>query len=192
MLRGMSDTREWTFTSRDGESRTFQQQELTIDGEAALFGLIAGSVVELQKKDFPFDRVADLFPEEGEDGEAVFGPDTLSLASQMATVIATTAPHIIPKAAAILLGIFPTDEYGKPNKDYNETVAFLRKSIHAADAAEMFQTFVEQNDVQRLTVPFVTAVGMVSRAGENLPTRGSTQTIGAKAQTRSTSPATTS
>ncbi len=172
----MSDTRTWTFIRRTGkegpdEKRIFQQSELTIDGEMQIFGLIAEAIPILQEAKFPFDQLPALFPEKAED----FGADTLLAVGGMATAIAKAAPDLITKATAIVLGIHPRDINGKPNADYDDQMLFLRLSIHTADVVEMFETFLEQNDIERLKSPLVAAWQKVMEAAppemtERLPT----------------------
>jgi hypothetical protein len=158
----MSDARLWSFTRRapvdehgnpvgDDERRTFVQQELTLDGETQLFGLVAEAVPRMQGAGFPFDRIMEIFPDE----ENQFGPEAISAVAEMAQTLAVIAPDLVTRAAAVTLGIFPKDIDGKPNRHYDEQVGFLRQSMHTADVVEMFETFVEQNDVKRLQAPFV-------------------------------------
>jgi len=158
----MSDARLWSFTRRapvdaqgnptgEDERRTFVQQELTLDGEMQLFGLVAEAIPRLQSVGFPFQRIQEVFPDENNE----FGPGVLPAVSEMAQTLAVVAPDIVTRAAATCLGIFPKDINGKPNRAYDEQLAFLRHAMHTADVVEMFQTFVEQNDIERLQAPFV-------------------------------------
>lgn len=132
------------------ETRHFVQQELTIDGEMQLFGLISEAIPRLTKAGFPFDKLGALFP----DDMTGYGPETLKVVAEMATSVSAAAPDLLSRAAAICLGIFPKDIDGKPNRDYDEQVAFIRGSLHVADVVEMTETFIEQNDIERLKGPF--------------------------------------
>lgn len=194
----MSDTREWTFIRRSdeppgtGEKRVFTQAELTIDGELHLFGLIAEAIPMLQKADFPFDDIPKLFPED----ESQFGPETLKAISNMAQSITVAAPDLITRAVAVALGIFPRDINQKPNKDFDDQVLFLRQSIHVADVVEMFEVFIEQNDIERLKSPFVTAWEKVMAVAppqmtENLPRMTNTQEASATPSTEPSTPSST-
>lgn len=159
----MSDARLWSFTRRapvdakgnptgEDERRTYIQQELTIDGEMHLFSLIAEAIPRLQTAGFPFERIADIFPDENNQ----FGPDTIPAVSEMAQTLIVVAPDLITRAVSVCLGIFPKDINGKPNRSYDEDLKFLRQSIHTSDVVEMFETFTEQNDIERLQAPFMT------------------------------------
>jgi hypothetical protein len=162
----MSTHRVWRFTRRpridengvaqgEPETRTYIQQELTLDGEFHLFNLIAEGVPILKRADFPFERIMDVFPDE--DIDASFGPEALAAVADMARVAASVAPDIITRMAAIVLGVFPTDIDRSPNPAYDDHVMFLRSSMKSADVVEMVETFIEQNDIERLRAPFARA-----------------------------------
>lgn len=152
------DIREWTFTDkRSAESRTFQQAELTIDGEMQAFRLVGDAIAELRAADFPFDRLSDLFPDDGD-----LTNIDLALVHEMLTVIASKASLLLTRGALIMLGVFEFDEDGKRNPEYQDTYKFLRRVLHTADVVEMIETFVQQNDIERLRAPFSRAWAAVT------------------------------
>lgn len=166
-------TREWRITDKkSGETRTYIQSELTIDGEAQLFGLTGRVVQALGKEGFPFDKVKDAFGFgnlDATDDVDVGGVqwDQIGYLLGLAT---TALPWASAECAAILMGEFATDENGRPNKDWPDTVAFMRRSIHMADLIEMLKTFADQNDITRLAAPFVTALIRMGQAPRTTPT----------------------
>lgn len=178
------DARQWTFTDKrvdPPESRTYEQAELTIDGETQLFGLIARTVGHLKDIDFPFEQLGSVVrevpdPDKPDETMQVFD---VPLAGALLGQVASAVPSFLSQAAAVMLGLFPYDDDGRRNTGYDDEVKFLRRSLHLADAAEMIQTFTEQNDIARLRAPFRMAMGTLSSLGTQSPstspsTKGST------------------
>lgn len=155
------DIRQWTIPFRGGpDSRVYEQRELTIDGEAQLIAIVGRSVGVLRANKFPFDRLGEVFPESGSLGDIRW--DT---AAELLGMAASAAPGIIAEAVACLFGIFPSDEYGKRNKDYADEVAFIRRHIHLADAVDILEVAAQQNDIKRLTSPFAKGRAMLATYG---------------------------
>lgn len=168
--------REWQFTSRKTqEERVYLQQELTIDGEAALIGLVITVARQLADTGFPFQKLADLIGEEEQ---------TLdwAVAEELLTHALTVAPRAGSEAAAILFGYFPTTEAGRLNPEYEEQVVWLRGVLHLADLVEVLEAFATQNDWERLQRPFGSALrrgmtlGLVAQTSGGSETRPSAPT----------------
>ena len=160
------DVRQWTFPvrPRNGvEPRTYEQRELSIDGEMQLFALVARTSERLREADFDFSRVGAVFGwGDDPDSASVENVDWKAVPALLAAA-AQVAPAVLSEAAALMLGIFPMDQNGSRNKDWGDEVAFLRSSLHTADVVEMLETAAAQNDVERLLSPFARAREMLSR-----------------------------
>ena len=149
--------RRWTLTAKRGphagEPRLYEQTELTIDGEMALIALGNRAFSSLTATGYDISRLGDIFPDEMHVQDINWGAVT-----DLLSAIASAAPPLIAEAAAVLVGIFPTDENGARNPNYADEVSFLRSSIGLADFVEMLETFLSQNDIERLRRPFERAM----------------------------------
>ena len=170
MADAYPDVRQWTFPARPRANvtpRTYEQRELTIDGEMQLFSLLSRTVVRLRATGFEFERLGEVFvnPEGDTPEEAAAAKGTIrwDTAAVLIGQAAEVAPGAIAQLAALLLGIFPVDHQGVRNPGFADEVGFLREHIKMADVMEMLETAAEQNDVRRLTAPFAKARGLWSR-----------------------------
>lgn len=148
--------REWSFRNkRRDEERAYLQQELTIDGEAALIGLVIRMAKLLSDVGFPFQKLADL----------ITSDEKPQIDWAVAEDLLTTALVLVPRAGAeacaILFGYLPTTEMGRPNAEYVEQVNWLRQCLHLSDIVAVLDAFAAQNDWERLSRPF----GMAMRKG---------------------------
>lgn len=140
------DTRTWSLTSKAGVTKTFEQSELTIDGEVRIVQLANATIQSLNKAGFPWEEVATVVDKQGDwDWAKLSG--LLSLA-------VTEVPEFVSESACILFDISPFDEEGRRNTAYESDKLFIRKSINFAKWIEVMQTFVDQNDYERLIRPF--------------------------------------
>lgn len=158
------DIHVWTIPLRPRpgvEQRTYEQRELSMDGEARLFSLLAQTAERLRKDGFDFGALINMFPDVDPDNPTAalsqyerldFG----ALAGMLGKV-AEAAPFLLSEGAATLLGIFPVDYMGNRNTKYREEVAFLRQNLHLSDVVEMLEVAWSQNDTKRLLSPFVRA-----------------------------------
>lgn len=146
---------------RTGETRTFQQSELTIEGEARLIRIVHETAVALNEVGFPWTKLGPLFDE---------GPTDWDTVIELLGITALHAPKAIADATATFFGVYPTDEDGSRNDDYDKTVRFIRSSIKVVDFVEFVKTFTEQNDYQRLADPIGAVLGQASQ------TRAATKT----------------
>jgi hypothetical protein len=150
--------REWTFRRKapDGaeEERHYTQQELTIDGELQLFAIANRSVSALSDAEFPFHRLGELFRAES---VSKVGDVDWALASEMLSHAAGAAPLMVAEVAATMLGQHATDGRGRRDPAFDEEVAFLRQAMHLSDFVDMVETFVAQNEVERLRRPLARA-----------------------------------
>lgn len=163
MARLDTTPRPWTFRDpKTNEERTYEQRELTIDGEIQMFSLLSRSLGRLREVGFPFEDLAKVIPTDASDMEHY----DWKAAGDMAAMAALAVPSLASEAMAIMLGMFPVDENGKRDATWNEDVAFIRRSIHVADVVEAIQTFVAQNDVERLQAPFVSLIRSVMIRGQ--------------------------
>lgn len=133
------------------EARTFYQSELTIDGEAALLGLVSRTILQLAERGIPISTIGTLMDMATNE---VDWPKVTSLLSQASPIL----PQLGSEVAAILTGYYPIDEFGHPADDWKAAVAWMRGAISIPILVEMLQVFTEQNDYKRLSVPFATAV----------------------------------
>lgn len=192
MSEAYPDVHEWTFTNkRTGESRVYQQSELTLDGEMQAFALLARTVTRLREADFPFDRLENVFPAAGGGLSDIDWAEVAVMLGQVASI----APGLVSETAAVLLAIFPVDEHNKRNPDYPGEVAFLRSAMHLSDLVEMLEVASNQNDTERLLAPFVKARAVLTSFGagatEVASTPPSTSSSATGTARRATSAATT-
>lgn len=150
---------EWTLRNkRTGEVRTFEQAELTIDGEVALFHLLQRAIVSLSEKGYPFDRLV----------AAINRPTTEFDWREIADLLGKALyelPSLASEAACVLFGIFPFDENGGRNKDFETEKAYIRKSLDVATLVEIVKVAMEQNDYERLARPFSEALQRMEELG---------------------------
>lgn len=138
-------TKQWEFGGQ-----TFEQSELTIDGEAQLLSLTARTVGTLAERGFPFERLAGVIEDSGAVNMRVIG--------ELLPLVMTEVPEFASESAVILFGIFPVDEEGKLNPDYDRAKRLLRRSLKFTSWFDMLELFMQQNDYQRLIAPFASAV----------------------------------
>ena len=167
----------WEFTNRKtGESRTYEQNELTIDGEVQLFGLINRVILALNERNFPWDRVYALT-------DPAVGIDWTEVSSLVGLAL-IEVPSAASEFACIVFGVYPFDEDGKRNKDFDGEKAFIRSCITIPRLTDMLEVFVQQNDYQRLARPFGAAFRQLAEIG--------TQQMAAKALPAQPEPSTSS
>lgn len=147
-----ADAVEWTLVnSRRKENRTYQQVELSIEGEARLLSLAreAGRILTEAQVDWPrIGRMIDT------------GEWEWDYLLEMLGLVQEKAPHLIAESTLTFLGIFPTDENGQPNPKYNDERAFIHGAVNFTRWVDMIQTFIAQNDYRRLAVPFGKALNL--------------------------------
>ena len=136
---------EWTLKHRDGEERTYRQTELAIEGEARMLGLAhkAGSI--LKDRAFNFEDLVAMV----DDGQ----PRWKAILDAIG-IIVEEAPGLIAEAALVLLGIYPTNLDGTPNREFDDHERFIRATVSSAKFFDMMRVFVTQNDYQRMAGPF--------------------------------------
>lgn len=144
--------------------RRYVQTELTIDGEIKLLQLVGRTVQRIGEDEFPWSRLVDVFDEETE-------TTNVPLAAELVTRALVYVPSFAVDSALILFGVFDVDENNKPNPEFDEHKAHLRKHIRVADWVELLVEFFEQNDYKRLIAPFAQVVKTAMRPYlEPLPT----------------------
>lgn len=142
---------EWVLTiPKTGESRTFYQSELTIDGEVALLSLATRMVGQLVEMDFPLHEVADL-----QDAD---GSLNVPLAAKLTSLAGPIIPPISAESSAIVFGYLPTDDFGRRDPEFDEVQKFIRKALTITRWYDVIQVFMAQNDVNRLIAPFANAL----------------------------------
>ena len=142
---------------RSEEVREYIQTELTIEGEARLLGLVHETAAKLNDAGFPWDQLGPLFDERE--------PMDWVMATDLLARVATVAPDAITDAVTIFLGIYPTNEDGSRNADYEDERRFIRSAVKFATFVDMVKTFAEQNDYQRLADPIGAILGQAARTG---------------------------
>lgn len=148
---GMPPTRRWTLrNARSGETREFQQSELPIEGEARLLAIVNDTAVKLVDTGFAFEKVPALFDD---------GPTDWDVVRDLLGAIVAFAPDAIVDATTALLNIYPTNEDGTRNAEYDKDWRFLKGSVKSTTFVEMLQWFAETNDYQRLAAPFGEIIG---------------------------------
>lgn len=163
---------------RRKETRTYTQTELALDGEARLIQLAAKAASVLAQGGYTLTDIWQMFevgmekPEDVEWGEA----------TTLIEYIAAYAPALLAEATTVYLGIFPTDELGNPNPEYEDHLAFIRGSVRLATFVDMTRLFMRQNDYRRLLAPFSKTLadaagsfGGASDSGEPEPSPGPSQ-----------------
>jgi len=139
---------EWTLrNARTKDVRVYEQSELSIEGEARLIvlGRRLGDV--LTEGGYSWNDIPDVLGDESRAGDWAKGVE-------MVTYLAQYAPDLIAEAATVLLGVYPTNEDGSRNADYESERVFLRGALNVTRFVDMVRIFIAQNDYQRLIAPF--------------------------------------
>jgi hypothetical protein len=152
--------KQWEFRHlQTGEVRMYEQRELSIDGEVQLFGLANRAIERLSQKEFPWHKVRETL--EVADSDAGLSGIDWNAIRDLVTIAMAEVPELGSEMVTILLGIFPTDERGNRNKDFEEEVKWLRGALKFERLIDMLQVFGEQNEYKRLALPFVGRVRSV-------------------------------
>lgn len=156
----------WTLRNvKTQEVRTFEQSELTIDGEVRLIQLANETIRILNEKGFPWDEVGNVVAEDGTwDWPKV---------SELLTLVITEIPEFVAESTAILFSLSPFDDEGRRNRDYERDKLFIRNSISFPRWIEIVQKFTEQNDYERLARPFGLALTRAMDMGSRVLPRSS-------------------
>ncbi len=139
---------DWKLTKGRGndiEERTYEQRELSIEGEARLLGMARQIGVVLKESDVNLAQFSDMVKTGNPDWQVIF--DAL-------TLIVEHAPRLLAETVLTLLGIFPTLDDGSPNTKYDDDVKFIRATVNTAKVHDMARVFVEQNEYERIARPF--------------------------------------
>lgn len=148
--KAIPSTVEWSLRNqRRKDTRHYEQTELSIEGEARLLSLARRTGEVLQNEaGLDFDRIADMFsPDSKLDWGYIY---------HLADVVLERAPEIVTDATLVMFSIFPTEEDGTPNKNYEDERLFVRGAINLSKFSAILQVFAEQNDYRRLAGPFWT------------------------------------
>lgn len=132
--------------ARTKVTRIFEQVELSIEGEARLVSMGPKVAQVLDESGRTWTELQDVFTN-------VISTD-YKVVWDLLTVSATYAPDLVADLGTILLGIYPTDEAGAPNPDFEADRTFLRGALNIRQMVELFATFVAQNDYRRILAPF--------------------------------------
>jgi len=137
---------EWALThKRSGETRTFVQTELPIEGEARMLGLVRQIGETLKDKAFDWERLGGMLDRGDLEWDFIL---------QSIHLVEEEGPQFVVDSAAILLGVYPTNEDGSANQSYEADKAFIRGSINTDLWTRMLRTYADQNDYQRMVRPF--------------------------------------
>jgi hypothetical protein len=141
---------EWTLSTED-ETRTYTQKPLTIFGEGRALALVRkiGDVVLSEQADIDLSAIGRMIDEGDIDWAVVL---------KVLELIGEQGPELIVDSTCLMLGIFPVIKGGEPNPEYDNHWDFIGRSIRFAMWTEMVQTFITQNDYQRLARPFFTRI----------------------------------
>lgn len=154
----LPETKSWELRdTKTGEVRTFEQSELSIEGEVRLVQLAGSTINRLNERGFPWDKAAEMLDENAN--------IDWSLASDMLMLALVDVPDIVAESTCILFGLYPVDESGVRNKDYDADKVFLKRSLNFARWIDILTVFTEQNDYQRLAKPFSLAVTRAMETG---------------------------
>jgi hypothetical protein len=153
----LPDIKTWELRDKSGQVRTFEQTELSIEGEVRIVQLAGQTIDRLNKAGFPWDEVAAIFAEEGQIDWA--------RASDILMLVIAEVPEFVAESTCILFGLYPVDENGVRNKDYDADKKFIRQSLNFTRWVEILEVFTEQNDYKRLARPFSMAVTRAMEAG---------------------------
>jgi hypothetical protein len=143
----VTGTVEWELRSaRTKAVRTFEQSELSIEGEARLVSLGRKLAVALGEMGYTLDELASVLnDEERTDWQFIF---------EVLTKAADYVPDLAADFGTVLLGIYPTEEDGTPNGAFETDRRFLRSALNMRTLVEMLQVFTVQNDYRRVLAPF--------------------------------------
>lgn len=147
----------WEFRDRAGVTRTFEQNELKIDGEVRLVQLAGATIKRLTEAGFPWQDVTKVF---AEDGSILWDK-----ASDMLMLAVSEVPELVAESTMILFELHPKNEDGTRNKEYDTDKAFIRRAINMTRWIEIVMKFTEQNDYERLARPFSLAATRAMEAG---------------------------
>lgn len=153
----IQEVKTWELRNRAGETRTFEQAELSIEGEVRIIQLAGATVKRLNDQGFPWDEVARIFDETQQINWAQ--------ASDVLMLAIAEIPELVAESCAILFGLYPVDEKGVRNKDYDSDKLYIRQSVNFTRWIEILTVFTEQNDYQRLARPFSLAVTKAMETG---------------------------
>lgn len=142
---------------RTKESRAYDQSELSIEGEARLLTLVRDAGAKLNEDGFDWQALIDLF-EPSKDMDW-FG------ATKLLGVVAAQLPDVVAEAATIFLGVYPTNEDGSRNADFEGEKRFIKGAVKFTTFIDMVKTFAEQNDYQRLADPIGAILGTTMKTG---------------------------
>lgn len=154
----LPDVKTWELRDpKTGETRTFEQTELSIEGEVRLVQLAGLTIKRLNEQGFPWEEVSRMFD------------DTQTLdwakASEVLTLAIAEVPELAAESCSILFGLFPTDDNGIRNPQYDDDKKFIRKSVNFTRWIDILTLFTEQNDYKRLARPFSLAVTKAMETG---------------------------
>lgn len=139
---------EWEFFGK-----TYVQDELTIEGEIRLAQVIGACATQLVEQGFPVARLADVVT----DTDQI----DIKLGLDLAVQALGSVPTLAVDSTLVMLGVFPRHDNGSLNEEYDELRVKLRSAkggLKASQWAEMLEVFAKQNDMRRLTAPFVRAL----------------------------------
>lgn len=159
---------EWTLQNpRTKETRTFTQTELMLEGETRLLGLVRRVAHLMRNSGITLEQLQALFAE-----DATLDWD---LAMNLLDIASEQVPEIIAESAVIFCGVYPTDVDGKPDKDYDPTIRFMKQSLNFLRWTDMVRAFAAQNDYRRLARPFSRALAE-GRSQMSAPPESGTKT----------------
>ena len=138
---------EWQLKSKgaEGETRTYEQSELSIEGEARLLGMARKIGAVLKDADFDLGKVSNMIDSTD--------PVDWDIILDGVALVVENAPDLVGESTLILLGIFPTDEDGSPNPAYAEHLIFIKRTVNTAKFSDMLRVFIAQNDYERIARP---------------------------------------
>ncbi len=151
------EVKAWSLRDKTGTTRTFEQSELTIDGEVRLFQLSASTIQHLNKANFPWDEATKIVDEYGE-------WDWIK-AAELLTLAVSELPELVSESVCIFFGLAPFNEDGSRNTTYESDKLFVRRSISFTRWVDILQVFIEQNDYNRLARPFGSALTRAMEIG---------------------------
>jgi len=153
----LPEIKTWELRDKTGQVRTFEQTELSIEGEVRLVQLAGITVKRLDTEGFPWDEVAKIFSE----------TDNIdwAKASDILMLAIVEVPELVAESTAILFGLYPVDDNGVRNNSYDTDKKFLRQALNFTRWVDILTVFTEQNDYQRLARPFSLAVTRAMEVG---------------------------
>lgn len=152
------DAVSWTFrNARSKEQRTYEQTELSLEGDARILGIGRHVLLQLNEGAVPWERLRSMFDEDAQlDWKLLL--DVVGLTVEQ-------APTAVAEVVATLMGIFPTNEDGGRNPDYDGEVRFLRGALNISRVVDVLKVAATQNDYQRLLAPFSGTLTNAARLG---------------------------